>query len=82
MKYKDVSARLAEMVSVYEQVRQLGLPEDLPALRTFRALAQDFVRDGTSASGTLLVPELQKTLCYRLAAREGVASEVLLRERR
>ena len=53
MELKTVSQRLQEMKQVYEKLEEFGINEEDPTVVALKCLCCLFVRDGSSASGSL-----------------------------
>lgn len=76
---KPLEVRLQEVTEVYAAVEALGLPDDLPGWKEFRAIANAFVKDGVAASGTLPIPGTKRALQYTLSMQPHVKSMAVLR---
>lgn len=76
---KSVEERLLELAPVYGKLRELGISMKLQGMDEFARIANEFLRDGTSASGILQVPRIGRILHYKLSNRPSVKSEVILK---
>lgn len=70
--------RVNECLELCSKLRNLGV-YDLESMRPFRQAANEFVRNGTSSSGRLVVPEADRVCEYVLTTQPGRDSRVCLR---
>jgi hypothetical protein len=76
---KSLEQRLVEVQSIYRQLNDLGLSNEHEGVATFKKIANDFVKDGTSASGSIPLRGLKRKIVYILTMRPQIVSSVTLK---
>ena len=78
---KSLENRLVEVKTLYKNIADLGLSEEVcPAIRTFKEICNDFVKNGRGASGTINLRETNRDLIYVLSMQSHVTSHVILKK--
>jgi hypothetical protein len=76
---KNLQERLKEMLNIYEQLRDLGLDEQVcPSLTKFKKDANDFIKEGVSISGKVKMHEIDRDLVYVLSTQDHITSHAKL----
>lgn len=74
---KTVEIRLQESIEIQSKLKELGL-DTIPKLRELKQIMNEYVRNGTSASGKIKVPEINKTAHYLFSNQTHIVSHVNL----
>lgn len=75
---KTIVERINEVRNLYLQLDGLGLHAHIDEVAEFRQIANEFVRNGTSASGSIPIPSAKRWLVYTFSNQKSVASNVVL----
>lgn len=76
---KSLENRLNEIKNIYKKLNELGISEDVCSnIKTFKKIANDFVKNGESQSGKIVLIEIQRILYYILSKQKHVESTVKL----
>ena len=70
--------RVMEIVKAWKQLRELGFPDETPALVEFKRITNLFIDDGIPSTGKLPMDEYDRTLCYILTNRKNKESTIAL----
>ena len=76
--HKTKSDRVMEIVKAWKQLRELGFPDETPALVEFKRITNLFIDDGIPTTGKLPMDEYDRTLCYILTNRKNKESTIAL----
>lgn len=79
IKEKSIEERMDEMRRLYKQLSDLGLSKEHNGIRDFMQIANDFVKDGQSASGKISLDGLKRDLIYTLSLRKQIPSSITLK---
>lgn len=76
---KSLENRLNEIKNIYKKLNELGISEDVCSnIKTFKKIANEFVKNGESQSGKIVLIEIQRILYYILSIQKHVESTVKL----
>lgn len=75
---KPLEVRLREVKELYTKLDSLGIPPDLEGIRAFRAIANDYVKDGIGHSGVIPIREIQRILRYKFPLHPEIPCDVTL----
>jgi hypothetical protein len=75
---KSPEQRAQEVEKLLNQLKELGLPEDTPAIQEFTAIAKQFEQDGESISGKIRLYGFKRDLKYLLSRKLHIASNIVL----
>ncbi len=75
---KDKSQRVIEIVKAFKKMRELGFPDETPAIMEFKKITNQFIEDGVSATGKIPMPEYDRMLCYILTNHSLKESTIAL----
>lgn len=78
MKQKSQSERLKECIELRKQINDLGL-ECLSDLDPLFLIMNDFVRNGTSASGKIKMPSVHRIAEYTFTNNPQIVSSLVLK---
>lgn len=68
MSQKPIGKRLDEMKRVYAELERLGLGAHFDEIREFQQICNEYVRNGTPASGSINLPFAGRKLVYTFPA--------------
>ena len=77
-KEKTKSERVAEIVKAWKKLREIGFPDETPALVQFKEITKQFIEDGISVSGKIPMEGYDRTLCYILTNHNKKESTIAL----
>lgn len=76
---KSLEKRLNEIMNIYKKLDELGISEDVCSnIKKFKQIANNFVKNGESQSGKIILIEVQRTLHYILSIQNHIESTVRL----
>jgi hypothetical protein len=75
---KTKGERVAEIVKAMKKVREIGFPDDTPALVEFKKISNQFIEDGVSITGKIPMEEYDRMLCYILTNHNLKESTIAL----
>lgn len=75
---KDKSQRVIEIVKAFKKMRELGFPDETPAIMEFKKITNQFIEDGISMTGKIPMPEYDRMLCYILTNHSLKESTIAL----
>ncbi len=75
---KDKSQRVLEIVKAFKKMRELGFPDETPAIIEFKQITNRFIEDGIAVTGKIPMPEYDRTLCYILTNHSLKESTIAL----
>jgi hypothetical protein len=75
---KTKADRVMEIVKAWKQLREIGFPDDTPALVEFKRITNLFIEDGIPTTGKIPMDEYDRTLCYILTNRKHKESTIAL----
>lgn len=79
---KTVAERIKEIANIYKQLENLGLNENTcQKIKDFKTIANQYVRDGLSVSGSIKLFEIHRDMFYTLTSQEHLSSHVMLKSR-
>ena len=64
MVQRSISERIEEMKKIYIELEKLGLGDQFDEIKEFRIVCNKYVREGTSISGSIKIPNLMRKLVY------------------
>jgi hypothetical protein len=76
---KDKSQRVIEIVKAFKKMRELGFPDDNPAIVEFKQITNRFIEDGVAVTGKIPMPEYDRMLCYILTNHSLKESTIALK---
>lgn len=76
---KTLTERLQECSELYRKLQSLGLSVSFPGMIEFYAAANDFVKTGQGASGSIKLIGLHRRLLYVLSHQPHVKSNIILK---
>ena len=77
---KDQNTRVQEAINLYKQLYDLGISEAVcPGVKDFKAILNDFVKNGQSLSGKIKLPEINRQIVYILTMQPHIISSVSLK---
>lgn len=79
MKRKEVPERIQEIRRLYEQLDGLGLHDGFDEIVAFKKIANDYVKHGTPASGSIHLPQAKRKLVYVLTTRKDRPCTIILK---
>jgi hypothetical protein len=71
--------RLTELQALYGKLKSLGLSKEIGGVDTFVAKGREYVRSGTSDSGSVPLPGLKRRIDYVFSNRKRVVCTINLR---
>lgn len=75
---KTREQRVMEIVKVFRKIKELGFPDQTPALLEFKEITNKFIEDGQSRTGKIPLQEYNRVLCYILTNHNLKESTVAL----
>lgn len=57
---RNEEERLQEVEPALQKLLELGIPEDIPGVKKFYEVVEDYINTGTSFTGIIKVPELSR----------------------
>lgn len=79
MPTKAIEVRIQEIQSIYYQLNELGLSKEHEGVAQFQKIANEYVKNGTSASGKIPLHGLKRHIVYKLSMQPHILSTVTLR---
>jgi hypothetical protein len=77
---KSMEKRLAEVKTLYKHLFDLGLSDEVcPAIKEFKMICNDFVKNGIGSSGKIRLHEINRDLVYILSMQTHITSNVTLK---
>jgi hypothetical protein len=76
---KPVGDRIKECAVILNDIKSLGIPEKCPEVEQLRSVMNDYIRDGTTWSGTIDFSAYGRIAEVVLPRRADKAVEVTLR---
>ena len=70
--------RVMEIVKAMKKIRELGFPDETPALVEFKKITNQFIEDGIPVTGKLPMEEYDRMLCYILTNHNSKESTIAL----
>jgi hypothetical protein len=64
MPTKTISERLEEMKKIYTELARLGLGDQFDEIKQFQQICNDYVRNGSSISGSINISYIGRKLFY------------------
>ena len=77
-KEKTKSQRVMEIVKACKKLREIGFPDETPALVQFKQITNQFIEDGISVTGKIPMEGYDRTLCYILTNHTKKESTIAL----
>lgn len=65
-KEKTKGQRVMEIVKACKKLREIGFPDETPALVQFKQITTQFIEDGIPVTGKIPMEGYDRTLCYIL----------------
>ncbi len=65
-KEKTKGERVMEIVKAWKKLREIGFPDETPALVQFKQITNQFIEDGFPVTGKIPMEGYDRTLCYIL----------------
>jgi hypothetical protein len=65
-KEKTKGERVMEIVKAWKKLREIGFPDETPALVQFKQITNQFIEDGIAVTGKIPMEGYDRTLCYIL----------------
>jgi hypothetical protein len=78
MKQKSQEERLKECIELRKEINKLGL-ECLQEIEALFSIMNDFIRNGTSASGKINIPSISRVAEYIFSNKPHIVSTVVLK---
>lgn len=75
---KDKNQRVIEIVKAFRKMKELGFPDETPAIVEFKQITNRFIEDGIAVTGKIPMPEYDRTLCYILTNHSLKESTIAL----
>lgn len=76
---KSITERLNEIINIYKKLDELGINEKVCInIKKFKDIVNNFVKNGESQSGKIVLIEIQRKLHYKLSIQDHVESTVSL----
>lgn len=76
--YKTLPERVSEVVDVFIKLRNLGLTQQNPNIKEFKAICDTYILDGIYRQGRLHIRGEKRTIEYILSIRESVPISINL----
>lgn len=80
LKNKTHEEREEEVNEIKRQLNELALDESIYGITEFYEITEDYINKGYGASGSIKLPELNRTLYYILPLRKTTTSTVCLKQ--
>jgi hypothetical protein len=77
-KQKTSEERLKECLELRKQINRLGV-EVLPEIESLFPIMNDFIRNGTSASGKIQIPSISRVAEYLFSNKPYIVSTLVLK---
>lgn len=78
-KIKSQEERMDEVKNLYKQLYELGLSREHTGIHDFMVLANDYVKNAVSASGSIPLPGLKRDLLYTLSIQKQIPCSITLK---
>jgi hypothetical protein len=75
---KTKGQRVMEIVKAWKKLKEIGFPEDTPALLEFKKITNQFIEDGIAMTGKIPMEGYDRTLCYILTNHSKKESTIAL----
>ena len=75
---KTKAQRVMEIVKAMKKIKELGIPDDTPAIIEFKKVTNQFIEDGISVTGKIPMEEYDRMLCYILTNHNLKESTIAL----
>jgi hypothetical protein len=76
---KDKTQRVMEIVKAFKKMRELGFPDETPAIMEFKQITNRFIEDGIAVTGKIPMLEYDRMLCYILTNHSLKESTIALK---
>ncbi len=77
---KSTSEKVKEVFEIYSNLKSLGISEDVcESIKTFKKIANDFIKSDTSISGKIKLFEINRVLVYLLSQQDNIKSYAVLK---
>jgi hypothetical protein len=77
-KEKTKGERVMEIVKAWKKLKEIGFPDDTPALVEFKKITNQFIEDGIAMTGKIPMEGYDRTLCYILTNHNKKESTIAL----
>jgi hypothetical protein len=78
-KIKSQEERMDEMKRLYKQIYDLGLSRAHDGINEFMLIANEYVKNATSASGSIPLHGLKRDLLYTLSIQKHIPCSITLK---
>lgn len=76
---KTREGRLAEVLDVFENFKEVGLSKNIDGVGEFFAICKDYVNDGQGRQGRIRIPGEKRLIVYTLPTRKNTLISVNLK---
>lgn len=77
-KHKNKGQRVMEIVKACKKLKEIGFPDETPALVEFKKITNQFIEDGIPMTGKIPMDGYDRTLCYILTNHKQKESTIAL----
>ena len=75
---KTKGQRVMEIVKAFKKIKEIGFPDDTPALVEFKKISNQFIEDGIPVTGKIPMEGYDRILCYILTNHNLKESTIAL----
>jgi hypothetical protein len=75
---KNKGERVMEIVKAWKKLKEIGFPDETPALVEFKKITNQFIEDGVAVTGKIPMLEYDRMLCYILTNHRKKESTIAL----
>ncbi len=75
---KTKGQRVMEIVKAFKKIKEIGFPDDTPALVEFKQISNQFIEDGIPVTGKIPMEGYDRMLCYILTNHNLKESTIAL----